>query len=218
MKIINPTIFAGASVVTLESQGAIAAGTGQTVTPSSPAGVTPGSLLVLMMAVRDATYPGPSTGWTLVRISANSTDCMWYRIADGGANDNPVITLSQDPAWGWFAQMLRCEGHDPSSPLYVSRYTEPPWTASSISLPSLTAPSDGSLMIGMAGAMGSFTVGHVWDGNWTQCANAYNSAPQRYNLSTAARAVDAGASGGSVVNCQAANSSPRGIQAMFQPA
>lgn len=104
-------------VVVFESISTIASGSDDSIETTAPAGVVSGDLLVLFATSGAGNYVTP-TGWT--QLNSWSTwfgtrhHILYWRIADGGANDTPTISVDTG---NWRAVMYRISGHDPTTPI-----------------------------------------------------------------------------------------------------
>jgi hypothetical protein len=102
--------------------GAQTSGTGSTLTPVLPAGVSQNDLMLLIITDKNsATNVYSIPGWTLRSSSQNTIDVqLWYKIA-GASETNPTVTLSSGSCASYCtAQIADYAGNDTYQPFDLS--------------------------------------------------------------------------------------------------
>lgn len=144
--------------VTFQSRGTTS--TASPATPGAPSGVTTGDLLTLFVASENngsaakptsGLTPGGDGDWTLVAEQSmdNGTTYNWtgvWRKEANGTNDTPTLTISS--GGGHIAFLVRCDGHDSTTP--VADFGTATDADNTIDIPISTAIRDGSLYLVVA--------------------------------------------------------------------
>lgn len=158
------------AVPVVASVGSAVTGTGTSISTSAPSGVSSGDLLVLTVTVTTSTTITTPTNWndvdTVADGSATLRTSMFYRVANGGADDTPTVSLGASVTY--IAVIARITGAT-SSPFDVKN------TASSTSdsappIASVTTTTADELVIASIAinAVGAFTSN---PSTWTQQAS-----------------------------------------------
>ena len=152
----------------VQSTGTSATGTGTSITTNAPAGVAVGDFLLLCVGVSSATTISTPTGWTDISTVASAGSearvSMFYRIATGGADDTPTVSLGASVAYG--ADITRIDGQH-SSPIDTFN-TNSQTSGSAPSLPNVTTATADELLMGfmaLDSPINSFTSNPT---GWTQ--------------------------------------------------
>lgn len=104
--------------IVIQSSGSLVFGSGSSIVTSAPSGVAVGDLLVLFVSTEHSQANTTPTGWTLAGSasvgSGQIQSVIWWRIADGTADDTPTVslTLADDHE----ALLIRLDGQDATTP------------------------------------------------------------------------------------------------------
>jgi hypothetical protein len=133
--------------VTYQSISAVAHGSGGTATTNAPSGVSVGDLLLLFLGTQTSaasTTPGSGT-WAIAKaktgVSQAQVEVFW-KIADGTADDTPSITLNGSNDWQTY--IVRCTGHHATVPIGDSDSNN--GTGTTVAVTPITVSDAGSLV------------------------------------------------------------------------
>jgi len=93
-------------------------GCSRSISPSTPAGSS-GDLLIALVSSDDSATLTPSTGWNTLLSSnptATHTAAIYWRFADGSANDNLTVSKGTGTCNVMIGRMARFQGVDTSNP------------------------------------------------------------------------------------------------------
>lgn len=145
---------------TFQSISAIAgADASGSVVLNAPSGVTSGDLLVLCaVKAGSGAFTTPSN-WTQIQSASDGFSAqrtaMYYRIATGGADDTPTLSLASGTA-DILAQIVRISGQAASSPLDTSA-VQTQTSGSTAAIPSISTAEADELLIACIGIDVNFT-------------------------------------------------------------
>lgn len=157
------------AIPVVASVGAAATGIGTSITTNAPSGVTSGDLLILSVGTVSATTVTTPTGWTLIDSltdgSSLSREAMYFRVADGTADDTPSVTLGTFKDYCAF--IVRVTG-SVASPVDVKN-TGSGTSSTTPTVPSVTTTISNELLLcAMTLGVGALSGNPT---NWTQKAD-----------------------------------------------
>jgi hypothetical protein len=162
------------AIAFVQSNGANHVKTASTTTSWSVAPTSGNLILLLVVGAGSITGAGaggsPPTGWTLADDILNNNDtALFYRIADGGANDTPTYVMGGAYNSCW--QLAEYSGVDTSTPL-DTHATSVPGNATSCSTASTTPTSGDHLLIALIGVSGASATGN-YSADFTSWTNSF---------------------------------------------
>ncbi len=186
----------GGAEVTYEATGGRVEGIGTSVTTTAPSGTNSGKILVLGLHSNATDTPDTPTGWTYIGRGTGWFGSvkvwLWWRLADGGANDTPSLTTSTSNPWE--TEIVRVAGADTTDPVDVAWNSSVPNSSDPITVGDVSVANDGSLAI-IFGGQQSYS-----DFEMTSPASGYTlitaDSGAQSGFFSAYAPLDAGAGGG----------------------
>lgn len=147
----------GGGAVTFGATGGRVEGSGTAVTTTAPSGTNSGKILVLGLHSTTVVTPADPTGWTYVGLGTgwfgDVRVWIWWRLADGGVNDTPSLTLAASERWE--TEIIRVDGADTTNPVDVAFNSTVPNSGDPSTIGDVTVANDGSLSIIFGGQQSS---------------------------------------------------------------
>jgi hypothetical protein len=169
--------------VAFVASGTKGTGTNSSVTPTLPAGVTDGDMLLClgMIAAPARTYTGPA-GWSSTTYFTNTSTngprlwCAWKIYASGDTNPTFSPGGTSLAGAGAAAEIFAFRNADPSGPTFGTTYTSGSTTGNNVG-PITTVTVNGlGIAVAMAGWSDDYTTGPSQPSGWNNWSNQKTTA------------------------------------------